>query len=140
MGFTWAPIEGQVHKDSDDAELRTNIDTVISDLDATAFNWTDVSAQGEIIRASEILQIREAADYADDQNYCRAEKIALDITNYPSYHPGYQATYYYSRDHPYYLGRDISQYASVLSTHHATDYSGYNSGYDGTLYFSPGGY
>lgn len=73
MGFSWTPINvGDKTKADHYNEVKTNIDTVYSDLALTPRSWTEfpVSVSNHI-RSAESQELRTAIDYADDQNYCR---------------------------------------------------------------------
>lgn len=117
MAFSWISISAGTTK-LDDAhmnEVKTNVDTLTSQLGISAYSWTvlPVSAGGKAT-AAQITQLQAAIDYVDSENYC--------ATHYSSYNNGVDATQN--------ISRDVTHNASADATHNAT----YNNGYDVTVY------
>ncbi len=136
MGFIWRTIDGDI-EDLDSSEIRTRVDEVLDDIQ-TSWTWTDISGQSEDVLVLDALELRDAVDFADDQNYCRSDHVdhwnsarfnvdtAHDVTHYPghlsTYLAGYDATHHPSYWNGHYPGHLNNNHGA----HHPTHYPDYN--------------
>lgn len=138
MAFTWTTLDGAVAA-AHHQEIKTNINAVSSALSIADYAWTYSPGSGDIVAGAHINELRDAADYLDDNNVCSA------------YNSGDDGTVYSGRNSSYDSGDDVSanssadsdvcssHYVSDLGTHDDLHNSTYNSSYDGSLltaYFS----
>lgn len=117
MGFSWTNIIRYVTEiaAAHINQVKTNVDSVYTDLELTAYNWLYLPVSvGDEIQHEDFKEMRDAIDYADNMNYCRSHDVS-------------------------YMGADdavarrtvyTGEKTGVDSTHRATVYSGQNSGYD----------
>ena len=167
MAFTWTGITAGVTEiaDAHQDEIRANIDVVLAALDTPAapiaWAWDGaLSGVGEDILGADVQELRDAADYLDDQNYCRAEctgnNSVDDIShntgvltgNNTSHLTGENITYLNADDGTWYSSHDVgydgalnssilgTQYGTRYGTQYAGNDAAYNIGYDSTLYSS----
>jgi hypothetical protein len=135
MGFIWLSKEGKIRKGNVN-EIKDNVDTIISTLNqpsigcslyssetggVTPFSWKHLSVEiGEEITDEIGLEIRNAADYINDSNYCHAVYTSVNLTDNDT------------ND----ISVDSSDDSSVCSTNNSSVDSSDNGTVDGTNYWS----
>lgn len=133
MGFSWTPLVQFVTeiKAAHQNQIKTNIDTVYTDLELSAYGWAYLPVNiGDEILHEHHKEMRDAIDYADDMNYCRAHNTGYDgaddavdrATVYSGQNTGY--------DSGYQAGVDEGHKYSVDNDYHSSYHSGQKSGYD----------
>lgn len=73
MAFVWSD-DTYVEKSQFD-ELRTNVNTIRSNLQLSAWSWSSipVTKGSYVYPANPVNEVRNALDDSDNNNYCRAE-------------------------------------------------------------------
>jgi len=111
MGFTWSSSGiGEKIFASETQELKTNIDVLYNDLSLSAWSWSNIPAtSGTFIESVDIDEIRDAVDFAHDNNYCSGH----DATNLTGYQTGYELSYFSEVQASVLTGEDSGIYNSV---------------------------
>lgn len=128
MGFTWTTIsQGDPIEAAHLNEIKNNTDSVLTDL-STSWTWTNFPvAAGGFIENVDVQELRDAIDYADDQNYCKSENNSLNSSIHSTYNDvidvGDAAPYYgtncSSLHSSYQIGVDYSVQAGLCGTYNA---------------------
>lgn len=149
MGFDWTAITQNVtiilaaHQN----EIRTNINTVYDDLELDHYAWVYLPVDiGEEIDDADFQEMRDAIDFADEQNTCRNHDVAYDLDDNAiaetgddgivhtgadsNYNPGYDGTNNPGVDTDYDSSVDGTNRVGVDTGHDSTVYSGEDSGVD----------
>ena len=139
MGFSWTNIVQYVTevKAAHINQVKTNVDSVYTDLELSAYNWLYLPVSvGDEMQHEDFKEMRDAIDYADDMNYCRSHNASYMGTDYTDHrgtvytgeNTGYDSGYLAGVDGNYDSGYDSAHKsyakASVQSgdnTHHLTD-------------------
>lgn len=76
MAFTWTPITAgsTLHLKSHIQEVKNNTNTLYSKLQLSPFAWSYLANVDALttIESEHYREMRNAADYAKDMNYCRS--------------------------------------------------------------------
>jgi len=119
MAFTWNIIDLTEDISIDDyQEIKDNIDTVAGKLPTNPgnYSWIYNPSQEDEILYEYTQELRDAADWLDDNNVCN---------NYNSdYDSGVDGAHDYGVDSGQYSGRDSSQHGTVNSS----DFASHNVG------------
>jgi len=81
MAFSWTTVnDGTVITAAQWNEVKTNADTVISNLGIAPYGWSELPVTQEVdkFEPAEVTDLRDALDYAHDNNTCSAENVAFD--------------------------------------------------------------
>lgn len=147
MAFTWRSISGDI-EDADHDEIRDNLDTVLTEL-GTSWPWSNISGEGEQTLSADVQELRDATDFASEQNYCRfhdsahdssvkstVDTSALDIhysphdSNYYNGQDGWDHYLYDGTDYPGHLGTYYSgNLPNYYSSYHPGHYPAYYDGH-----------
>ena len=147
MGYSWTSIsKGDKILTDHWNEIKNNLDDLYSDLQLSSWDWEYFPVSlGSLIKYDHLSELRDATDYADDQNYCRDHNGTYNVTVLDgedvSFLSGDFGTYYnnqhttYKNDHN--TGYDSGDDSTYESSHYTGDESTYNSGvkqwYDSTI-------
>lgn len=132
MGYAWDPVIQNVTEiaAAHVNQINTNFNSLYTDLELSSYSWafSPVSV-GDQIDFEEWNEFRVAADYADDQNYCRSHDASYnggdDATARGTVLSGENTGYDAIDD----TGVDATYNASVL----ADEKSGYDATYDSVV-------
>lgn len=148
MGFDWtAIIIGTIGYAAHMNQMKTNIDVVYVDLELDLYAWSEMPVSiGSFLDDADFQELRDAIDFAKDQNTCRnhdadydladnaTAKVGVDTTAYTGADSPHRATVYSNQDSgydsTYNYGVDSSYDSSVNGTYN----SGVDSGYDSQVY------
>ena len=111
MGFSWISTGAdKTIKAEHVNEIKANIDSVLADLDSS-FSWSELPVSiGQEMTHDQWQEMRDAVDYADDQNYCHSDNATAKT------------------------GDDATADIGYDNNLHGTVYSGQDSGYDSDLH------
>lgn len=148
MGFGWTAISvGDVLLDDIIDQIQTNVNTVYSDLELSEYSWLELPVDaGDEIDDADFQEIRDAIDYADDQNSCRNHDASYNAADNATAKSGDDATAYTGVDNPHNStvygsqdnGYDSSYNNGVDAAHDSsvqgTNRSGVDTGHDSTVH------
>lgn len=83
MAFSWTTVTAGVTIEIPTHlnEVKTNTDTIISNLGATAYTWTEMPVvSDDFAKQVQVQECQDALDYADSVNICSAENTSYDGT------------------------------------------------------------
>jgi len=83
MAFSWTTVnDGTVISGAQWNEVKTNADTVISNLGIAAYSWSELPVTQGVSKfePAEVSDLRAALDYAHDNNTCSAENASHNTT------------------------------------------------------------
>jgi hypothetical protein len=92
MGYSWTTINaGDEVAATIYSELKTNIDDLyVNHLLLSTYSWSELPvATNDEITSAQQYELRNAIDNADDQNYCRTDQSANNITVTPASNTSY---------------------------------------------------
>jgi len=138
MGYTWTSVSAGDKILADHwNEIKTNLDSLYSDLDLNTRNWVNFPvSQGSLIKYDHLSELRDATDYADDQNYCRDHDATYNVTvndgEDATYNSGDKGTYNNNANSGVDNDHHSTYKGTVNSTYHSSDKgadhdSGHNS-------------
>ncbi len=121
MAFVWTTISvGNPIKASEYGEIRSNADDTADNLSVPHYNWDDVApSAGDKIKGLEGIELQDAIDYLDDENYCQTEHASYDVVV-----DGTENATYLNDDH-------VTNYASYISGVNNDRHGGYHTDYQG---------
>lgn len=96
MAFTWTAITAgsTLHLKSHIQEVKNNTNTLYSKMGLSPFSWSYLANVDALttIESEHYQEMRSAADYAKDKNYCRSydasDNGSIDSTAYSSVNTG----------------------------------------------------
>lgn len=129
MAFTWSEnvSVGASIDAADVNEIKTNLDTIYSDLGidrdgCTGAGWSELPvSSGDAIANAQFQEMRDVTDYADT-NKCPSDNATYQSTEYTTEDSGYESYYNY--------GYDSSDDNSVDSGYNSNENTGENATYD----------
>lgn len=131
MAFTWTAITAgsTPHMKSHIQEVKNNTNTLYSKLQLSPFSWSYLANVDALttIESEHYQEMRNAADYAKDMNYCRGHDATyyslVDSINRVTVYSGEDSVVYgsyrvgaYSGD---YITANYGNNTTVCSTHYA---------------------
>lgn len=126
MSFVWTSVTAGVTKTlpSHFNEVKTAVDTILSNLGATPYSWSIFPvAQNQIITYTSIIELRNALDYADGSNTCTSHNTTQNST-----HNSALCTTHNTNVETANNASDYSSYNNSIETgNNASNYSSYNS-------------
>ena len=131
MAFAWTSVnDGSKITAAHWNEVKTNVDTIISNLGISAYSWSElpVSQSDDKVQSADLSELRAALDYAHDNNTCSAENSSEDSSDnaleYTTDDGDHDGTFNTTYDTTVEDADDTSADATA------------DSGYDGTYYYS----
>lgn len=124
MAFDWETLD-KIRYD-DYIRIKNNIDLTAYNIGFNQFNWQREVNQGDEVEANDVIELREAIDYLDDQNYCALENTDKWTGKYDSRQTG---DYSIADD-----AVDGMEYSSVDRTRNSNYDNGDESFYNGDNY------
>ena len=134
MAFSWTALDDPIEV-SEYTEIRSNADITADNLSVAHYNWTNViPSVGDKITASEFIEFQDAADYLDDENYCRTEHANYNSTVDASRDIGYDLNLNTSYDNGDLAGVLVTKNGTYLNDHNSTVQSNYDSSINTNFY------
>jgi len=127
MAFSWTSVTAGVTIETAAQlnEVKTNTDTIISNLGASAYSWTEMPVASEqLAEQVQVQELQDALDYADSVNVCSSENAGYDGT----VDTGDDATVYSTQ----YATVDASQDTAVDGARNITVDNDQHATYDAT--------
>jgi len=134
MGFSWSTINvGELVKASHLNEIYDAVNTVTSALGVATFNWQIFpTSPGQTVSWEVFDELRDAIDYAYDNNLCSAHNAGYDVTIDANDYVTVDSVDYGSDDSAADSGYDSNFDSTIDGTDRVSYYSDHDSGVDST--------
>jgi hypothetical protein len=146
MAFTWNSVSaGTVIKAADINQVKTNVDTLTTNLGIAAYSWSELAvSQGDEDTAAQISELQDALDYVDTNNVCNSDNSTQYGTNNADKDGTIDGTFNGAVDGTEHntdnavkdLTAQVTYYTAVDSDQHYSYCGGWNQSYNSTQYLT----
>ena len=142
MAFAWTSVnDGTKVTAAHWNEVKTNVDTIISNLGISAYSWSELPVTQGVSKfePAEVSDLRAALDYAHDNNTCSAENATYDSSNNPTNYDANDSDDNITLDSVVHTGDDSARDVNYDNSEDSTIYNPYyysNENNEHTGYYS----